>query len=62
MEGDFNPDEHDKRMSELFNSEYYSSCADETRPEFPELDEELEIGKFFFFIKPWLMFLIFWLD
>jgi hypothetical protein len=44
LEGDFDPEAHDKRMSQLFNSEFYG--GDESKkPEFPELDEELEIGK-----------------
>jgi hypothetical protein len=44
LEGDFDPHEHDKRMRQLFNCEYYNEDENE-KPEFPELDEELEIGK-----------------
>lgn len=44
FEGDFNPEQHDKRMRQLFDSEYYGR-NDSKKPEFPELDEELEIGK-----------------
>jgi protein KRI1 len=44
LEGDFDPQEHDKRMRQLFNCEYYNEDENE-KPEFPELDEELEIGK-----------------
>jgi hypothetical protein len=44
LEGDFDPHEHDKRMRQLFNSEYYNGDENE-KPEFPDLDEELEIGK-----------------
>ncbi|KAK6617201.1 hypothetical protein RUM44_005532 [Polyplax serrata] len=43
LEGDFDPKEYDKRMSELFNSNYYEECPDEERPEYPGLDEELQI-------------------
>lgn len=41
---DFDPNEHDKKMKELFNDEYYADAEDEKqKPEFPEIDEELEI-------------------
>lgn len=42
FEGDFDPEQHDKRMRQLFDSEYYEG-NDSKKPEFPELDEELEI-------------------
>ncbi|PNF39018.1 KRI1-like protein [Cryptotermes secundus] len=42
LEGDFDPHEHDKRMRQIFNCEYYNGDERE-KPEFPELDEELEI-------------------
>ncbi|KAF5269810.1 hypothetical protein FQR65_LT05856 [Abscondita terminalis] len=45
IDGDFNPEEHDKRMQELFNNEFYNVPEGEVKPEFPELDEELEIEK-----------------
>lgn len=48
LEGDFDPKEYDKRMSELFNSNYYEECPDEERPEYPGLDEELQIGECIF--------------
>lgn len=32
-------------MSEIFNANYYDSCADKERPEYPELDQELEVGE-----------------
>ncbi|XP_069681632.1 protein KRI1 homolog [Periplaneta americana] len=43
LEGDFDPAEHDRRMSELFNHDFYEGEEDSGKPEFPELDEELEI-------------------
>nr|XP_026492259.1 protein KRI1 homolog [Vanessa tameamea] len=42
IEGDFDPEEHDKRMKALFDEEYYGE-ADDQKPVFPDLDEELEI-------------------
>lgn len=41
---DFDPNEHDKKMKELFNDEYYAGGEDEDqKPEFPEIDDELDI-------------------
>ncbi|XP_057331902.1 protein KRI1 homolog [Microplitis mediator] len=45
FEGDFDPNEHDRKMQELFNDEYYQDVDENAKPEFPELDEELEIEK-----------------
>ncbi|XP_047997053.1 protein KRI1 homolog [Leguminivora glycinivorella] len=42
MESDFDPNEHDKRMKEIFDEEYYGE-VDSEKPVFPDLDEELEI-------------------
>ncbi|KAM3959418.1 protein KRI1 homolog [Aphomia sociella] len=42
IEGDFDPEAHDRRMRALFDEEYYGD-ADEKKPVFPDLDEELEI-------------------
>ncbi|CAB3244382.1 unnamed protein product [Arctia plantaginis] len=42
LQSEFDPDEHDKRMKEIFDEEYYGD-ADEHKPVFPDLDEELEI-------------------
>lgn len=42
LESEFDPEEHDKRMKEIFDEQYYGD-ADEHKPVFPELDEELEI-------------------
>ncbi|KAF5291373.1 hypothetical protein FQA39_LY03524 [Lamprigera yunnana] len=45
IDEDFSPEEHDKRMQELFNNEFYAEPEGDIKPEFPELDEELEIEK-----------------
>ncbi|XP_032674778.1 protein KRI1 homolog isoform X2 [Odontomachus brunneus] len=39
---DFDPNEYDKKMKELFNEEYYAGTED-MKPEFPDIDEELDI-------------------
>lgn len=44
IDGDFDPEAHDKRMQALFNNDYYQG-PEEQKPMFPDLDEELEIGK-----------------
>nr|XP_022902585.1 protein KRI1 homolog [Onthophagus taurus] len=43
IDGDFDPEAHDKRMHNLFNDEFYQGEEGEEKPKFPELDEELEI-------------------
>lgn len=44
FDADFDPNEHDKKMKELFNDEYYAGGEDEyQKPEFPEIDDELDI-------------------
>ncbi|KAL6267766.1 hypothetical protein P5V15_000835 [Pogonomyrmex californicus] len=44
FDSDFDPNEHDRKMKELFNDEYYAGGEDEMqKPEFPEIDEELGI-------------------
>lgn len=44
FDSDFDPNEHDKRMKEIFNDTYYAGGEDEMqKPEFPEIDEELGI-------------------
>ncbi|CAG9863260.1 unnamed protein product [Phyllotreta striolata] len=43
IDGDFDPEEHDKKMQALFNEEFYAEPEDDQKPEFPDLDEELEI-------------------
>ncbi|CAH2240920.1 jg9656 [Pararge aegeria aegeria] len=42
IEGDFDPEEHDRRMKALFDEQYYGE-TDDQKPVFPDLDEELEI-------------------
>lgn len=42
---DFDPDAHDKRMQTLFNDEFYTGEEGDEKPEFPDLDEELEIER-----------------
>ncbi|CAK1550269.1 unnamed protein product [Leptosia nina] len=42
IEGDFDPEEHDRRMKAIFDEEYYGE-ADDQKPVFPDLDDELEI-------------------
>lgn len=44
LESEFDPAEHDKRMREIFDEQYYGD-ADDTKPVFPDLDDELEIGE-----------------
>ncbi|CAH1113712.1 unnamed protein product [Psylliodes chrysocephalus] len=43
IDGDFDPEEHDKKMQALFDDEFYRAPEDDQKPEFPDLDEELEI-------------------
>nr|CAH7761243.1 unnamed protein product [Callosobruchus chinensis] len=43
VDGDFDPEEHDKKMQALFNDEFYQGPEEEQKPQFPDLDEELEI-------------------
>ncbi|XP_041984558.1 protein KRI1 homolog [Aricia agestis] len=42
IESDFDPAEHDRRMREMFDDTYYGEQEDH-KPQFPELDDELEI-------------------
>lgn len=44
IDGDFDPDAHDRRMNSLFNDEFYEGTEGDQKPEFPDLDEELELG------------------
>ncbi|XP_058062897.1 protein KRI1 homolog [Anopheles bellator] len=46
LESDFDPDEHDRRMREMFNDDYYGVDEGDQKPEFPELDEELGIENY----------------
>ncbi|KAF2896128.1 hypothetical protein ILUMI_10041 [Ignelater luminosus] len=43
LEDDFDPELHDKRMKALFDDQFYEGPEGEQKPEFPELDEELEL-------------------
>ncbi|XP_076656036.1 protein KRI1 homolog [Halictus rubicundus] len=43
LDGDFDPNEYDKKMSEMFNDDYYGATEEDIKPEFPDIDEELEI-------------------
>jgi len=50
FDSNFDPNEHDKKMKEIFNDEYYAGGEDEMqKPEFPEIDEELDIEKWDFY-------------
>lgn len=44
IDGDFDPETHDKRMQSLFDDEFYEGAEGDQKPEFPDLDEELELG------------------
>lgn len=43
LNSDFDPDAHDKRMTKIFNDEYYGIDEGDRKPEFPDIDEELAI-------------------
>ncbi|CAK9827727.1 Protein KRI1 homolog [Anthophora retusa] len=43
LEGDFDPNEYDRKMTEIFNEDYYAAPEEDAKPEFPDIDEELEI-------------------
>ncbi|XP_050296481.1 protein KRI1 homolog [Anthonomus grandis grandis] len=43
IDGDFDPEAHDKRMQALFNDDFYEGPETDQKPEFPDIDEELEI-------------------
>ncbi|XP_047370842.1 protein KRI1 homolog [Vespa velutina] len=45
LEGDFDPAEHDRKMTEIFDEEYYAVPEDDIKPEFPDIDEELGVDK-----------------
>lgn len=40
---DFDPDEHDRKMQELFNDEYYQVDEGEEKPEYPEDIDDLKV-------------------
>lgn len=43
LNSDFDPAEHDRRMTEMFDNEYYGIDEGDQKPEFPDIDEELKI-------------------
>ncbi|XP_066249322.1 protein KRI1 homolog [Euwallacea similis] len=43
IDGDFDPEAHDRRMQELFDEQFYEGPESDQKPLFPEIDEELEI-------------------
>lgn len=45
LDEDFDPEAHDKKMQQLFNNEFYQGEESDQKPEFPDLDEELEIER-----------------
>ncbi|XP_055623960.1 protein KRI1 homolog [Toxorhynchites rutilus septentrionalis] len=46
LESDFDPDEHDRRMRQMFDDDYYEVDEGDQKPDFPELDEELGIENY----------------
>uniref|UniRef100_A0A182RTZ2 Protein KRI1 homolog n=1 Tax=Anopheles funestus TaxID=62324 RepID=A0A182RTZ2_ANOFN len=46
LESEFDPDEHDRRMKDMFNDEYYGIDEGDQKPEFPDLDEELGVENY----------------
>lgn len=43
LDGDFDPDEHDKRMAALFDDNYYGVDEGEQKPEYPDIEQEMNI-------------------
>uniref|UniRef100_A0A182K0Y1 Protein KRI1 homolog n=1 Tax=Anopheles christyi TaxID=43041 RepID=A0A182K0Y1_9DIPT len=46
LESEFDPDEHDRRMKQMFDDEYYGVDEGDQKPEFPDLDQELGIENY----------------
>lgn len=46
LDGDFDPDEYDKKMQAIFNSEYYEIDEDDEKPEAPSDIEDLQVENF----------------
>ena len=44
FEEDFNPEEHDRKMQQIFNDDYYEVNEGDQKPEFP-FDPEIDDGK-----------------
>lgn len=43
LEGDFDPEEHERKMNAIYNDEFYSQPEGDVKPQFPDIDEELEL-------------------
>lgn len=43
LEGDFDPDQYDRKMGEIFNQDYYHVDNENQKPEFP-YDPEIDDG------------------
>lgn len=43
LESDFDPNEHDRKMTQIFNDDYYAAPETDVKPEFPDIDDQLEI-------------------
>ena len=43
LDADFDPNEHDKKMAAMFDDSYYGVDEGEQKPEYPEIDEEMNI-------------------
>lgn len=46
LEGDFDPDEYDKKMQAIFNSEYYGVDEGDEKPEAPSDIEDLQVENY----------------
>lgn len=46
LDGDFDPDEYDKKMQDIFNSEYYGVDEGEDKPECPSDIEDLKVENY----------------
>lgn len=46
LDGDFDPEEHDKKMQAIFNSEYYEVDEGDEKPEAPSDIEELQVENY----------------
>lgn len=46
LDGDFDPDEHDKKMQAIFNSEYYQVDEGDEKPEAPSDIEDLQVENY----------------
>lgn len=46
LDGDFDPDEHDKKMQAIFNSEYYGVDEGDEKPDAPSDIEDLQVENY----------------